>query len=98
MDISFANARLRRLYATGKGARNLPPDAVDAFFEVMAALAAMPDERELYQLKSFHYEKLKGDRAGQHSVRLWQQWRLCFTIEQDEEGRYLSIVEITDYH
>jgi proteic killer suppression protein len=39
-------------------------------------------------------EQLRGDRAGQHSIRINQQWRICFhcTAAGPED------VEITDYH
>ena len=39
-------------------------------------------------------EKLKGDRAGQYSIRINDQWRICFVWKPD--GAYS--VEITDYH
>jgi len=39
-------------------------------------------------------EKLTGDRAGQHSIRINNQWRICF--EWREGDAY--DVEITDYH
>ena len=39
-------------------------------------------------------ESLKGDRAGQHSIRITDQWRICFRWERD--GVY--DVEIIDYH
>jgi proteic killer suppression protein len=39
-------------------------------------------------------EKLKGKRAGQHSIRINDQWRICFLWKDD--GPYE--VEITDYH
>jgi proteic killer suppression protein len=39
-------------------------------------------------------EALKGDRAGQHSIRVNRQWRLCFRWHN---GRAFD-VEITDYH
>lgn len=39
-------------------------------------------------------EALRGDRAGQHSVRINDQWRVCFT----EEGGHFYNVEIVDYH
>lgn len=39
-------------------------------------------------------EKLRGDRAGQHSIRINNQWRICFRwTAAGPEG-----VEITDYH
>jgi len=39
-------------------------------------------------------EKLRGDRKGQYSIRINDQWRICFVWEND--GPYY--VEITDYH
>lgn len=40
------------------------------------------------------FEALKGDRAGQHSIRVNDQWRLCFIWRVDGAHR----VEIVDYH
>jgi proteic killer suppression protein len=39
-------------------------------------------------------ETLKGNRAGQHSIRINDQWRLCFRWDSGNA----SDVEITDYH
>lgn len=39
-------------------------------------------------------EALKGDRTGQHSIRINDQWRLCFLWRQDGAEQ----VEIVDYH
>jgi len=39
-------------------------------------------------------EKLKGDRAGQYSIRVNQQWRVCFAWK----GGDAYDVEIVDYH
>lgn len=39
-------------------------------------------------------EKLRGDRDGQHSIRINDQWRICFTWQKGDAFD----VEITDYH
>ena len=39
-------------------------------------------------------ERLKGDRKGQHSIRINEQWRICFTWHDGEA----NAVEIVDYH
>jgi proteic killer suppression protein len=39
---------------------------------------------------------LRGDRAGQYSIRINQQWRICF--EWPESAKGPSNVEIVDYH
>lgn len=41
-----------------------------------------------------YLEALKGDRAGQHSIRINGQWRVCFVWRSDGAGD----VEIVDYH
>ncbi|MFH1089918.1 MAG: type II toxin-antitoxin system RelE/ParE family toxin [Candidatus Uhrbacteria bacterium] len=41
-----------------------------------------------------HLEQLKGDRRGQYSIRINEQWRICFKWHQDNAFE----VEITDYH
>ena len=41
-----------------------------------------------------HLEALKGDRAGQHSIRINDQWRICFVWTEQGPGD----VEIVDYH
>lgn len=64
----------------------------------MQVLVAARDERDLYALKSLHFEKLKGGRSGQHSIRLNEQWRLIVTLEETDQGRIVNIVEIVDYH
>ncbi|MGV3518931.1 type II toxin-antitoxin system RelE/ParE family toxin [Luteitalea sp.] len=41
-----------------------------------------------------HLEALKGDRRGQHSIRINDQWRVCFTWKDGDAHD----VEIVDYH
>jgi proteic killer suppression protein len=43
-------------------------------------------------------EKLSGVREGQYSIRLDKQYRLIFTIERDQDGNYLLIIDLVDYH
>jgi proteic killer suppression protein len=50
--------------------------------------------RELSVPPGNRLERLKGDRAGQHSIRINDQFRVCF---QWEDG-YADEVEVTDYH
>ncbi len=45
-------------------------------------------------IKGNHLEALKGNRKGQHGIRINDQWRICF--EWHNDGVYK--VEITDYH
>jgi toxin HigB-1 len=59
-------------------------------------LDAAPSLTVLGALPSNRLEALKGDRRGQFSIRINQQWRICF--EWPEGARGPSNIEIVDYH
>jgi proteic killer suppression protein len=94
----FASKKLEVLYATEAGAKKYPRAVVTAFFDVMAAIGAASDERDIYALKSLHFEALKGDRLGQRSIRLNRQYRLILRIETDPNGKTVVVIDIADYH
>ena len=99
MRIEFADDNLRRLYEDRDFA--LPrfgPDVTKAFRKVVGRLVAAESERDLRNFRALRYKKLRGDREGQHSARLNDQWRLILRIETDRSGRLLIIIEIVDYH
>jgi toxin HigB-1 len=52
--------------------------------------------RDLAALRGNRFEALKGDRKGQYSVRINDQWRICFEWLEGASGP--SNVEIVDYH
>ena len=52
--------------------------------------------RDLRVPPSNRLQRLKGDRKGQYSIRINQQWRICFEWPSDAPGP--SNVEIIDYH
>jgi len=59
-------------------------------------LDAAPSLQCLSMLRSNRLEALKGNRAGQYSIRINDQWRICFEWAEGDEGP--SNVEIIDYH
>ena len=62
--------------------------------EKLKYLDSAADLRDLMIPPSNHLEVLKGDRKGQYSIRINQQWRICFRWNKGDA----SDVEITDYH
>ena len=60
----------------------------------LAMLDSAADLKDLLAPPGNRLEKLKGDRAGQHSIRINDQWRICFLWRDDGPRE----VEITDYH
>jgi toxin HigB-1 len=57
-------------------------------------LDAANDLRILSALPGNRLERLRGDREGQHSIRINDQWRVCFTWQKGDAYD----VEIADYH
>jgi proteic killer suppression protein len=98
VDFKFANRKMERLYTEEKGARRYPPLVVDAFFDVVQAIESAEDERDLRKMKHLHFEKLKGQRQHQRSLVLHGAFRLIVQLLEREEGKYLLVEEIVDYH
>jgi proteic killer suppression protein len=78
-----------------KAARKcLPPELHDKARIKLARLAAATQLSDLSELRGNRFEMLKGDRMGQCSIRINDQYRICFTWH----GTDAFNVEITDYH
>ncbi len=60
----------------------------------LTQLNRVRDLRELNAPPGNRLERLRGDRAGQHSIRINDQYRVCFRWEDG----YADEVEVTDYH
>jgi proteic killer suppression protein len=60
----------------------------------LEALHAVPALDQLTTVPGNRLEKLRGDRQGQHSIRINDQWRLCFVWSDGDAYE----VEIVDYH
>jgi len=64
-----------------------------------AALARLYAATTLFDLRNppgNRFESLRGDRAGQFSIRINQKWRICF--QWSEETHSVYNIEIVDYH
>lgn len=93
MIVSFRTATLVDV-ANGRPPKRFPADLAR---RTRALLAVMDAARTLDDLRSppgNRLEALAGDRAGQHSIRVNRQWRLCFVWT--EVGP--DAVEFVDYH
>ena len=64
----------------------------------MQVVRAAVDERDLYAMKSLHFEKLKGDRKDERSLRLNKQWRLIVKMISATPKNVVAILKIEDYH
>ena len=79
---------------TGRYGKGFPSDLVRRTRAMLTALDAAVAVEDLRFPPGNHLEELKGDRAGQHSIRLNAQWRICFVWT----SKGPADVEIVDYH
>jgi len=90
---SFACHETERLF-NDESSRRLPTQIQRVARRKLLLLHQARSLNDLRVPYGNHLEALKGDRAGQHSIRINDQWRLCFRWEgQDAFG-----VEVADYH
>jgi toxin HigB-1 len=90
---SFNDKETEKVY-NREGSRKLPEDIQQV---ALRKLRMINNAKSLNDLKippANNLEKLKGDREGQHSVRINDRWRICFKWKSGDAHE----VEIADYH
>ena len=98
MDVEFANDEWDRLETELNFYAGFSRDIVRAYRKLIQVIRGAPDERTFYALKSLHFEKLKGNRDHQRSMRLNDKWRLIIEIKPSQPKNVVIVVGIEDYH
>ncbi|HKW27943.1 MAG TPA: type II toxin-antitoxin system RelE/ParE family toxin [Verrucomicrobiae bacterium] len=89
---SFACAETEKIFR-GQVSRRLPTDIQRTARRKLLQLQAASQLQDMAVPPGNRLEPLKGGRAGKHSIRLNDQWRICFRWESGARE-----VEIVDYH
>ncbi|MCU0510294.1 MAG: type II toxin-antitoxin system RelE/ParE family toxin [Anaerolineae bacterium] len=90
---SFKNEETESIYQRRRS-RRLPPEIQEAALRKLRMLNSAVVVQDLRSPPGNRLEKLSGDREGQYSIRINDQWRVCFIWR----GSDAFDVEITDYH
>jgi proteic killer suppression protein len=93
MITSFRCREAERIFE-GRFSATLPQAIQKAAARKLEIIDAARDLEDLRTLPGNRLEALLGDRRGQHSIRINEQWRVCF-VWQDGNA---TDVEIVDYH
>lgn len=96
-EVWFKDECLERLEKDKQYRAGLSVAIVKAFRKRMQFIRSSTDMRDFYSLRSLRFEKLKGERQHQHSIRLNDQYRHILEIEEGKNQKLL-IVGIEDYH
>jgi len=90
---SFKDDETEKIYHRQRS-RKLPADIQQVALRKLRMINNSISINDLRIPPANHLEKLSGSRAGQWSIRINDQWRICFRWE----GSDADDVEITDYH
>lgn len=90
---SFADKRTAAVF-DGQVVRSLPEQIQRRARNKLLMIDAAGQLNDLRALPGNRLEALRGDRQGQHSIRISDQWRICFVWRENNA----SEVEIVDYH
>lgn len=90
---SFVSRETERIWGGGRS-RRLPSDIQAAAMRKLRVLNRVAHLEQLRAPPGNRLEALRGDRAGQHSIRINDQWRICFRWRDGGA----EDVEICDYH
>jgi len=90
MIVDFADKATEKVFLEQK-----PPEILKRVLVKLQQLHVSTTLNDLRVPPSNRLELLKGNRAGQYSIRINDQWRICFVWREDNEAVQ---VEITDYH
>ena len=93
MISSFASSETELVFR-GEFSRQLPRDIQRTARRKLIYLHEAEDLRDLLAPPGNRLEKLSGDRKGQYSIRINDQWRICFSWHDQQA----IDVEIVDYH
>jgi len=89
----FGDAETRKLWESGKS-RRLPPAVQRVALRKLLMIHTAEALVDLLTPRGNRLESLKGDRVGQHSIRVNDRYRICFIWKND--GAYG--VSVVDYH
>lgn len=93
MIVSFRDEWLRAFFVEDTRSRHIPSDLEGRLFRKLQMIDDATTDRDLRVPPSNHFEKLRGNLAGFHSIRVNSQWRLVFQWDGsrgEAEGVYLD--------
>jgi proteic killer suppression protein len=93
MIVSFRNDETATIWS-GRRSRRLPSDIQASALRKLRLLNNAKQLDDLRVPPGNRLEALKGNRVGQHSIRINDQWRICFVWKDNNAHE----VEIVDYH
>jgi proteic killer suppression protein len=98
MNYRIENKTLEKIDTDRKFNGGYSRDIVKAIRKRFQQIRAAANENDLRSQKSLRFEKLKGKRKHQYSIRLNDQFRMIFELEREGSSNRLIVKRVEDYH
>jgi proteic killer suppression protein len=99
MIVTFEETYLKELYESGKTSdkkHRFQPSIVKRYKDRINFLIKVSSKEELYPIKSLHFEALQGNKKGKFSIKVNDQYRIEFTLNEDTKDQVLTICNIVE--
>lgn len=80
------------------GKRKYPVDVENKFLFRLGQIQAATNENDLRNIRTLHFEKLKGDRKDTYSIRVKDGWRIIFRLEKNGLIKIMHIEELSNHY
>ena len=97
MEVRFADPSLEALETDARARPRFPIGVLRSYRRRIWQLRAAQDERDLYAVGGFHFERYKA-KEDHYSIRLNDQYRLIIRFEGSPSRKAVVVVAVTDYH
>lgn len=98
MEVEFRDTKLALIETDQAAETKLPLSVINSARRKLIMIRAAPDERTMRNLKSLHYEQMSGDRQGERSIRLNDQWRMMLKVDGSCNPAKAVVLTITNHY
>ena len=99
MIVTFEESYLKELYESGKTSdkkHRFQPSIAKRYKDRVDLLKKVSSKEELFPIKSLHFEALHGDKRGLFSIKVNDQYRVEFSLDENTEQSILTICNIVE--
>ena len=102
MKVYFSTDELKEFYITPlkeiRGKRNYPQEVIKQYKNRVQLLRSLRNLEDMRQFRGLSFEYLKGDRKGQSSIRLNDQYRLILIPLEEDSAQVIMVHEISKHY
>ena len=98
MKVEFQKQELEEMAYDPSYRGKWPAAIVKAYRKVLNWIRQATSSQDLRAMRSLHFEKLKGKRKHQYSLRLNDQYRLVILLRSENRIEVIKVIDIEDYH